>query len=198
LNGIDVTRFRVGGPAGSGPVVAIGRFSPEKDFLTLVRAAAIAIRGDPSFRLEIAGDGVCMPEIKGLITKLNLNDAVRLLGQVQDIPSLLGRACAFALSSVTEGISLTIMEAMASGLPVIATRVGGNPEVVADKDTGLLVPAGDPEAMAEALLLLWHRPEIRTAMGQAARARVEKYFDVRKMVASYEQLYLERNLPRRI
>ncbi len=188
-NGIDTERFQPGRDL-RGPVVAVGRLSPEKDFATLIRAAAIAIRQDPSFRLEIAGDGVCMPALKDLIDQLGISDqSVRLLGPVQDIPGLLSRASVFALSSLTEGVSLAIMEAMASGLPVVATRVGGNPEVIADGETGLLVPHSDPESFATALLALWQNPNERQRMGDRGRLRATEQFDVRRMIASYERLY---------
>lgn len=188
-NGIDLDRFKPTVGDGSGPVVAVGRLSPEKDFETLVRAVALAARQDPTFRLEIAGDGVCMAGLRRLIDELNVHGAVRLLGLVRDVPALLSRAVVFTLSSLTEGVSLTILEAMASGVPVVATRVGGNPEVVADGETGLLVPPADPSALAAALLAQWRDAATRRAMGAAGRARVEACFDVRKMVARYETLY---------
>lgn len=191
LNGIDVSRFRSTSQAVDGPALAVGRLSPEKDFATLIRAAAIAYGKDKTFRLEIAGDGVCMMELRKLIEELRLEGAVRLLGQVQDIPSLLSRASVFTLSSLTEGIPLTILEAMASGLPIVATRVGGNPEVVADGETGLLVAPGNAEVLASALLEVWRDPAKRRAMGAAGRVRVETHFDVRQMVAAYEKLYAE-------
>ncbi|MBP3960475.1 glycosyltransferase [Gemmata sp. G18] len=191
LNGIDITRLRPATPEHNNPVLAVGRFSPEKDFTNLVRAAAIAVRSDPTFRLEIAGDGRCMPDIRQQVTDLNLGGAVRLLGQISDIPTLLTQASCFTLASLTEGISLTILEAMAAGLPVVATRVGGNPEVITENETGLLVPASDPEALAAALLELWQDPTRRRKMGDAGRRRVEKHFDVRQMVAEYEKLYLD-------
>lgn len=194
-NGIDVDRFHPNVLAESGPVVAIGRLSPEKDFATLVRAAGIAARQDPTFLLDVAGDGVCMVELKRLVCELKLECTVHLLGQVRDIPSLLARGSVFALSSLTEGVSLTILEAMATGLPVVATRVGGNPEVIADGETGLLVPPGDPASLAAALLALRRDPARRRHMGEAGRARVEAHFDVRKMVAAYEAMYLDGSRP---
>jgi glycosyltransferase involved in cell wall biosynthesis len=169
----------------------VGRLSPEKDFVTLVAAALIAAGRDPSFRLEIAGDGICMPEVRRIVSESSLDGVVRFLGQVSDIPSLLSRASAFTLASLTEGVSLTILEAMAAGLPVVATRVGGNPEVVADEETGILVPSADPPALATALLRLWQNPELRRAMGAAGRKRAEKYFDVKRMVSRYEGLYMD-------
>lgn len=191
LNGIDVNRFRPATGNSDGPVVAIGRLSPEKDFATLVRAAGIVASQFPSFRLEIAGDGLCGDDLRRLIAELSLDGVVQLLGQVRDVPSVLARGSIFALSSLTEGISLAILEAMAAGLPIVATRVGGNTEVVIDGHTGLLVPASDPDTLASALLELWQNPDRRKALGQAGRARVETVFDVRNMVRAYEDIYLE-------
>jgi glycosyltransferase involved in cell wall biosynthesis len=113
---------------------------------------------------------------------------------VQDIPALLARAGMFVLSSLSEGVSLTLLEAMASGLPVVATRVGGNPEVVADGCTGRLVPCADPEALAAAVLALWRDPEAGQRMGIEGRSRVERHFNVTGMVAAYETLYRGGNI----
>jgi glycosyltransferase involved in cell wall biosynthesis len=192
-NGIDLARFAYTGPAPDGPVVTVARLSPEKDVATLVRAAAVAVREMLSFRLEVAGDGVCMPALRQLTAELGLEEHVRFHGEVRDIPALLGRARLFVLPSVEEGISLTLLEAMARGLPVVATRIGGNPEVVADGETGLIVPAREPEIMARAMLQLLNDPEKGRRMGQAGRLRVETHFDVRRMVSAYEALY--RNEP---
>jgi glycosyltransferase involved in cell wall biosynthesis len=188
-NGIDLSRFRPAQGVPEGPAVLVARLSPEKDVPTLLRAAARVAQEEPGFRLEIAGDGPDMPALRQLAGELNLTETVRFLGVVREIPALLARANLFVLSSLTEGISLTLLEAMASGLPVVATRVGGNPEVVADGATGLLVPAGDPQALAAALVKLWRDPTARLALGQAGRRRAEEHFDIRRMVASYEECY---------
>ncbi len=188
-NGIDLARFAYSGPAANGPVVTVARLSPEKDVATLVRAAALAVRERPSFRLEVAGDGVCMPALKQLTAELGLEEHVYFHGEVHDVAGLLGRAGLFVLPSVEEGISLTLLEAMARGLPVVATRIGGNPEVVIDGDTGLIVPARDPAAMARALLRVLGDAPGGRRMGRAGRQRVETHFDVRRMVAAYEALY---------
>jgi glycosyltransferase involved in cell wall biosynthesis len=95
------------------------------------------------------------------------------------------------LPSLSEGISLTLLEAMARGLPVVATRVGGNPEVVDDGVTGHLVPARDAGTLAGAVCALWGDGDRSAEMGRAGRARVERLFDVRRMVADYESLYLQ-------
>jgi glycosyltransferase involved in cell wall biosynthesis len=188
-NGIDTERFAFSGPRVGGPAVTVARLSPEKDVATLLRAAARIVAERPHFRLEIAGDGPCMPALRQLVGELGLDGHARLLGRVRDVPALLARASLFVLPSLSEGISLTILEAMARGLPVVATRVGGNCEVVADGETGVLVPAGEPAALAEAILRVLRDPEAGRRIGRAGRQRVERYFDVRRMVAEYEALY---------
>jgi glycosyltransferase involved in cell wall biosynthesis len=189
-NGIDLDRFACRGPDPAGPAVLVARLAPEKDIGTLLRATALIVGQRPDFRLQIAGDGVCRPDLEALSAQLGLPNYVRFLGTVRDVPNLLTGARLFVLSSVSEGISLTLLEAMARGLPVVATRVGGNPEVVADGETGLLVPARDPGELANAVLGLWGQADACARMGLASRQRVERYFDVRRMVAHYEELYL--------
>jgi glycosyltransferase involved in cell wall biosynthesis len=188
-NGIDLTRFSYRGPDVNGPVVTVARLSPEKDIATLLRAAAEVVQEERSFRLHIAGVGPCRAELETLVERLSLGEHVRFLGPVADVPHLLSGARFFVLPSVTEGISLTLLEAMASGLAVVATHVGGNPEVVAAGETGWLVPARDPAALAQAMLRLWRDPETARRLGRAGRQRVEEHFDARSMVASYEDLY---------
>ena len=111
-NGIDLTRFAFSGPTADGPVVAVARLSPEKGIDTLLHAAARLAALHPGFRLEIAGDGRCAGELKALHADLGLGERVKFLGEVRDIPALLGRASLFVLPSNEEGISLTLLEAM--------------------------------------------------------------------------------------
>jgi glycosyltransferase involved in cell wall biosynthesis len=193
-NGIDVARFSYHGPCPDGPALAVARLSPEKDLATLLHAVALVARRDPGFRLEIAGDGVCRSELGRLAAELRLQDHVHFLGQVSDVPALLKQARLFVLSSLSEGISLTILEAMARGLPVVATRAGGSPEVVVDGETGLLVAPGDAASLTEALLSLGRDTKLGRRMGLAGRRRVEAGFDVRHMVQSYEALYQAREM----
>jgi glycosyltransferase involved in cell wall biosynthesis len=188
-NGIDVGRFAHAGSNPSGPAVIVARLAPEKDIPTLLEAVARVVRVRPDFTLEIAGDGPCRADLERRAGELGLGGQVRFLGQVRDVPALLARARLFVLSSRTEGISLTLLEAMARGLPVIATRVGGNVEVVAEGETGLLVPPGSPEELAAALLRLRGDGAACSRLGRAGRQRVEEFFDVRRMVADYEALY---------
>jgi glycosyltransferase involved in cell wall biosynthesis len=187
-NGIDVDRFHPGDNP-DGPAVTVARLSPEKELGTLLHATVLVLRDDPAFRLEIAGDGVCMAELRQTAEKLGVAHAVTFLGQVRDVPGLLARAGLFVLPSLAEGISLTLLEAMASGLAVATTRVGGNPEVVQDGVTGLLVPPADPPALAAALLRLRCDAKLRQSLGDAGRRRVEQHFAVKTMVTAYERLY---------
>jgi sugar transferase (PEP-CTERM/EpsH1 system associated) len=192
-NGIDLDRF----PAACRPPTAVAtraihvaRLHPIKDQATLLRATRQVVDAEPRFRLDIVGDGPTAAELHALREGLGLGSHVRFLGFRDDVASLLAAADFFVLSSVTEGISLTLLEAMATGLPIVATDVGGNREVVANGRTGLLVPARSCGALAEAMLQLVHNPETTRQMGVAARQRVEQEFDLRRVVARYEQLYL--------
>jgi glycosyltransferase involved in cell wall biosynthesis len=191
-NGIDLGRFEFAGAKEGGPVVMVGRLNPEKDIETLLRAVPLILRQHPDFRLEIAGGGPCLAALRRLAEEgLRLDNSVRFLGEIRDIATLLARASVFVLPSLTEGISLTLLEAMARGLPVVATRVGGNPEVVVDGETGFLVPAQSPSDLAAAILRVHRDPARGRQMGLAGRRRVELNFEVGRMVAAYETLYAD-------
>jgi glycosyltransferase involved in cell wall biosynthesis len=190
-NGIDLERFAYAGPAAEGPAVFVGRLTPEKDVATLLHATAIVAENRASFRLKIAGAGPCEAGLTRLTNALGLDAHVEFLGEVRDVPALFRRSSLLVLPSVTEGLPLTVLEAMACGLPVVATRVGGTPEAVADGDTGLLVPAGDPNALAAALLDIQDDAQRARRMGLAGCRRVAERFDVRTMVARYQSLYEE-------
>jgi glycosyltransferase involved in cell wall biosynthesis len=194
-NGIDISKFEYVGPKDGGPAAMVGRLSPEKDVETLIRAVPLVLRHHPHFLLLIAGDGPCRTDLQPLAASLGVVDHVRFLGEVRDVAGLLAGSSMFVLPSLTEGISLTLLEAMARGLPVIATRVGGNPEVVVEGETGFLVPTRSPVDLAEAILKLIGDPQQGRSMGLAGRTRVERDFDVRRMVAEYESLYLELHEP---
>ena len=191
LNGIDLDRFGFIGPDPAGPVMTVARLSPEKDVANLVRATAIAAERAPALRVEVAGGGPCREELDHLAAELGVAGRFTFLGEARDVPALLRRACMFVLPSRSEGIPLTALEAMACGLPVVATRVGGLPEVVEDGITGLLVPPADPAALARAVVEIWGDPRRGDRMGHASRRRVEDRFDVRRMVGQYEAMYRE-------
>jgi glycosyltransferase involved in cell wall biosynthesis len=191
LNGIDLDRFGFIGPDPAGPVVTVARLSPEKDVANLVRATAIAAERAPGLRVEVAGGGPCREELDLLAIELGVADRITFLGEARDVTAILQRACLFVLPSRSEGIPLTALEAMACGLPVVATRVGGLPEVVEDGMTGRLVPPADPAALAGAMLEIWDDPRRGAQMGHAGRRRAEDCFDVRWMVDEYEMIYRE-------
>jgi sugar transferase (PEP-CTERM/EpsH1 system associated) len=188
-NGIDLERFPCQGPRPGGPALVVARLSPEKDIQTLLHAMRQVVDVLPWLRLVIAGDGPCREDLVRLTAELRLAAQVRFLGEVRDVPALLGRASLFVLPSQTEGISLTILEAMASGLPVVATKVGGNPEVVDDGRTGVLVPPCDSVALARGILRVAGNPDEAQLLGRSGRRRVETHFDIRAMVARYEAIY---------
>lgn len=166
----------------------IARLDPVKDLHTLVTAFEAVRRDRPDAKLVVIGDG---PERAALAERLpdGLATAVLFAGQRDDARALLPAFDVYANSSLTEGISVTILEAMAAGLPVVATRVGGNAEVVLDGSTGRLVPAREPARLADALAALLREPATRSTYGAAGRRRVESDFSVDTMVARYLELY---------
>lgn len=193
-NGIDLSRFAYNGPTPGGPAAIVARLVPEKDHATLLHAWGRVVAEEPDFRLEIAGDGPCLSGLQALAGSLGLGHRVRFLGRVDDVAGLLGRTGMLILSSRLEGISLTLLEAMARGLPVVATRVGGNPEVVVDGETGLLVEPGLPDDLAAAILRLRRDPDRAHRMGLAGRQRAEDHFDIRRTIENYEAMYVPANV----
>lgn len=188
-NGIDLDRFEYRGPAVSPVAICVARLSPEKDFSSLIRAIAQVVEQHADFRLKIVGDGQERPHLEQLARDLGLESHVEFLGECSDVPQKLAEAAFFVSASRTEGISLTLLEAMAVGLPIVATEVGGNPEIVERGVTGELVPSGQPEQLANAICRMLERMAEWPAIGELARQRVERHFDVRQMVQKYEALY---------
>lgn len=196
-NGIDLARFAFAGPAHRPVAIAVGRLAPEKDFETLIQAVPEVLTRFPDFRLQIVGEGVERSRLESRIRELALHDKVELLGERSDIPQLLAQAGFFVCSSQTEGISLTLLEAMAVGLPIVATAVGGNPEIIVPHTTGLLVPPRQPRALASGICQMLEARDRWSELGQAARSRVEEHFCIRRMIAAYEQRYLTLHQQRR-
>ncbi len=143
------------------------------------------------FRLRLVGDGAERPKLEALARDLKLEQNVEFLGERDDIPDLLRQAGFFVSSSTTEGISLTILEAMAVGLPVVTTNVGGNPEIVVEGGTGRLVSPRSPDELALVMRQMLADRDTWPVMGQLGRQRVEKHFNVRSMVRQYEDLYVD-------
>lgn len=156
-------------------VLQVAALAPHKSQTDLLKAAALLRGRAPSIRIWIAGEGLLRDSLEREHGSLVLGDFVRFLGFRSDVPDLLRAADLFCLSSHLEGMGTSILDAMAAGLPVVATRVGGIPEVVADGETGLLVPAREPGALAEALAALAGDPARRDAMGKQARQRVREF-----------------------
>jgi glycosyltransferase involved in cell wall biosynthesis len=184
-NGVDTERFRPRAEPRAGREfawLAVGRLMWKKDYPTMLRAAARARAGV----LSIAGTGPLESELRALGT-----DA-RFLGPRQDIPELMNACDGLLLSSVVEGLPMVLLEAAASGLPCVATDVGGVRDVVVDQRTGFLVPPGDPDALAAAMSRLAGLPiEARRRMGQAARDLALERFDLGVVTAQWERLYRE-------
>ena len=141
-------------------------------------------------RLVMVGEGVLRVEAERILDDGGARDLAWFAGERDDIPNIMRGLDCFVLPSRGEGISNTILEAMACALPVVATRVGGNAELVEDGLTGRLVPAADPHALAQAILGYFENPALARRQGRAARYRVERNFSLDRMVDSYHQLYL--------
>lgn len=204
-NGVNLERFypRSGarpviGPTGfMGPdnilVGTVGRMQEVKDQLTLVRAFILLIQQTPAWRdlarLVIIGDGPLRRESLALLDQAGIGSLAWLPGERADVPEIMRNLDLFVLPSKAEGISNTILEAMASGLPVVATHVGGNPELVEAGRTGMLVPPGDPPALAEAIGSYLRQRNLLAEHGRAARARVEAHFSMAAMVNGYLAVY---------
>lgn len=169
-------------------VGTIGRLDPVKDLGTLVGAMAPAIAMRRAV-LVVIGDGAERAALERAARERGAEGAVRFLGHREDARDLLAACDVYANSSIHEGISLTILEAMAAGLPVVATRVGGTPEIL-DESCGCLVPARNPDALAAAIAQLAGDEPTRRALGRAARARVEERFTIERMVAEYRDMYV--------
>jgi glycosyltransferase involved in cell wall biosynthesis len=164
---------------------------PVKRHEDLVNAFATLHEELPDARLVLIGDGPCREAIERHIRELGLANGVRLLGRRPDIDKLLPAFDLFVLASDTEGLSNAILEAQACGLPVIATDVGGNPDLV-DADCGMLVPPRDPLALTEAMGSLLRDRHRREQMGAVARSRVVHDHSIATMTRAYTALYRER------
>ncbi len=164
-----------------------------KDQPTLVRAFIRALEMEPQLkeqiRLVLVGDGPLRKECQQLLNAAGLDQLAWLPGERNDVPEVMRGLDCFVLPSLAEGISNTILEAMASGLPVIATNVGGNADLVVVEQTGVLVPPADPESMARAIIRMAKQTDTRQSMALSGRRLVEEKFSMNAMVASYQGTY---------
>lgn len=187
-NAVDVaTAPRARHDAATPRIVAVGRLKPPKDCLTLVRALAALPSG--LFEALIVGDGPDRGALEAETRRLGLAERVRLAGERGDVPALLAASDVFVLSSASEGLPVSVLEAMAAELPVVASAVGGMSELVVNGETGLLVPPGDANELAAALGRLIADRDLRRRFGAAGRARAEGLFDLRAFRGAHVELY---------
>jgi sugar transferase (PEP-CTERM/EpsH1 system associated) len=204
-NGVDTERFKphqqgrapIAGSPFNDPALwlvgTVGRLEAVKDQANLARASVDAVHRSAAarerLRLVIVGDGARRMDVEHILEAGGVRDLAWLPGERTDIPDLMRALDCFVLPSLAEGISNTILEAMASGLPVIATRVGGNAELMEPDMTGRLVPAADSQALARAVLAYFAEPALARRHGRAGRNLVERRFSLDRMVMQYHELY---------
>ncbi len=170
-------------------VLYAGRLSPEKNIPALLEAAALLSNQGRELTLQIAGEGPQQAVLELRARELRIDHLTTWLGLREDVPALMARADVFVNPSLTEGMPNTVLEAMASGLPVVATDVGATSDLVNHEQTGLLVPAGDVEALAQAIARLYDWPDLGQLMSQRARRRVEENHSLLSRTAHVVALY---------
>jgi glycosyltransferase involved in cell wall biosynthesis len=202
-NGVDTGRFR-GLPPGTREAVrrslglenqlvwlAVGRFEVAKDYPTMLRAFAAVQAQEPQAVLVLVGRGSLQAETEALGRELGLT-GIRFAGVRSDVPEVMSAADAYVMSSAWEGMPMVLLEAAAAGLPIVATRVGGNHEVVLHEASGLLVPPSDHPALAAAMLRLSRMPEPeRRRMGERGREHIREHYDLARVAERWEALYRE-------
>ena len=171
-------------------IVTVANLRPEKSHETLIAAAASLAGSYGEVRYQIVGDGPKRRELEALAVTHGVADRVQFLGHREDVPAILSAADAFVLPSRSEAFPNSAIEAMAAGLPVIASAVGGLVDLIDHGRTGLLTAPGDRDALASSLRYLIDEPERATAMGRAARAEVQQRYSFDRMIAAFEDLYL--------
>ncbi|MCK5480231.1 MAG: TIGR03088 family PEP-CTERM/XrtA system glycosyltransferase [Gammaproteobacteria bacterium] len=204
-NGVDTEKFKPAGQkragilpenfSGSDKIVigTVGRMEAVKDQINLANAFIRLVNDHPEggehLRLVMIGDGALRGPAVSLLEEAGLGDIAWLPGERDTVPELLGAMDVFVLPSLAEGISNTILEAMATGLPIVATNVGGNSELLVDGTTGFLVPRSNPDALAAAIRRYVDDPGLRLGHGASARRRCESEFSINIMVKNYQELY---------
>ena len=172
------------------PLIGIvGRLAPVKDHATFLRAAALVLRRVSSAQFVLVGDGPLRAELKRLVHLLDIEPSVHFLGNQTNMAEVIGALDLVVVSSTYEGCCNAILEGMAMAKPVVATAVGGNPELVSPGKTGVLVPPSDSAQLAEAIVKLIKDPQRAVAMGAAGRKRVEARFSLQRMVEETGRLY---------
>jgi len=182
-------RVEIGVEPGDPIVGSVGRLRPVKNFGLLLEAMVLVIKELPRTRLVLVGGGKMEESLKGLARTLGIDSKVIFLGSRADVHRLISLFDVFVLPSLYEGMSNTILEAMACSRPIVATRVGGNPELVEDGLNGYLVPPRDANALAERIITLLQNPDQARRFGRAGRDIVEKRHQLKAMVRANEEMY---------
>jgi glycosyltransferase involved in cell wall biosynthesis len=176
---------------------SVGRLTEQKGYIYLLKAVGIIKESRSNVNFSIIGDGPDFNKLQKLIEDFNLSDKIKLMGFHSDIPNILSKWHIYIQPSLWEGLCITVVEAIASGLPVVATNVGGIPESVIDGYNGFLVPPKDPKALAEKIIELVDNPELRTKMGERSRKIAEEKYSLDNMVNKIEELVdglIEKNI----
>lgn len=198
-NGVDVEDARpidnskiVGHSSQRGPTICtVGRLSPVKGLSDLLLAVRDLIMTWPTLQLLVVGQGRLEGVLKQQVMDLGLSKNVQFTGHLENLRDVWLRVDVFALPSLSEGLPLSLLEAMAAGIPSVATRVGGVGEVIEDGETGLLVPPGDRQALAEGIMKLLEDRTLARQMGKAAQETVVRCFSLTKMVQAYREIYAD-------
>jgi glycosyltransferase involved in cell wall biosynthesis len=188
-NGVDVKRFSAPRDPVAGRVLMVGRLAPQKRPELAIRAFADVRARHGDAELQVVGEGPLREDLKLARSALGLNDSIHLLGNRPDVPDLLARAACVLITSDYEGCPFSVLDAMAAGVPVVATRVGGIPELVEHGRSGLLVPPGDTTALAAAVSELLANPERARSMGAGGREIARRRFPLEKMVEGILDVY---------
>ena len=189
-NGIDLSRFRPAEDKKAGPryVFSAGRLDRQKDFPTLLRAWAVVAKEVPDVELRIAGTGAEEAALHQLARSLDL-PRVKFLGLIQNVPDVLRGASVYVQTSLWEGMPLAVMEAMATGLPVVVTDGDGFADVVTHNETGLIAKRQDPVGIADGIIRLLKAPDLASTLAKSACAVAHRHFDVNRMSDQYCGLY---------
>jgi glycosyltransferase involved in cell wall biosynthesis len=201
-NGVDTERFQQVAPGTREAVrsslgvkdrfvwLAVGRFEIAKDYPNMLQAFAQVCQRDSNAALLLVGHGSLQQETESLAQSLGLGDRIRFLGVRSDVPEVMAAADGYVMSSAWEGMPIALLEAAAAGLPIVATRVGGNHEVVRDGESGFLVPPRDSHALEQAMLRLMEQtPERRREMGERGREHVRVHYGLGRVVERWQELY---------
>lgn len=201
-NGVDTSRFApsldrdknkilLGFAPRNRIIGTVGRLVKIKNQQMLIQAFATFVGSCPDAKLILVGDGPLRDELTHLASSLGITRHVHFFGRRSDVPVVLQAMDLFVLPSISEGMSNTILEAMSCGLPVVATDVGGNPEIIINNVTGRLVQSGDVDELASILTFLFDHPDRLQEMGNSSRKHIEDNYSIHEMINNYERLYQE-------